>query len=35
MSASVTCRIQRRSLFAYLTDALIATARGHPAPSLV
>jgi transposase len=35
MSASVTCRIQRRSLFAYLTDALIATARSHPAPSLV
>jgi transposase len=35
MSASVTCRIQRRSLFAYLTDALSATARGHPAPSLV
>jgi transposase len=35
LSASVTCRIQRRSLFAYLTDALIASARGHPAPSLV
>jgi transposase len=34
MSASVTCRIQRRSLLAYLTDALLATARGHPAPSL-
>jgi transposase len=35
LSASVTCRLQRRSLFAYLTDALTATARGHPAPSLV
>jgi len=35
MSASVTCRPQQRSLFAYLTDALNATARGHPAPSLV
>lgn len=35
LSASVTCRLQRRSLFAYLTDALSATARGHPAPSLV
>ena len=35
LTASVTCRLQRRSLFAYLTDALTATARGHPAPSLV
>lgn len=35
LSASVTCRIQRRSLFAYLNDTLSATARGHPAPSLV
>jgi transposase len=35
LSASVTCRLQRRSLFAYLTDALAATARGHPVPSLV
>jgi transposase len=35
MSASVTCRLQRRSLFAYLTDALSATAHGHPAPSLI
>jgi transposase len=35
LSASVTCRLQRRSLFAYLTDALAATARGHPAPSLI
>jgi hypothetical protein len=35
MSASVTCRLQRRSLFAYLTDVLTTTARGHPAPSLV
>lgn len=35
LSASVTCRLQRRSLFTYLTDALSATARGHPVPSLV
>jgi transposase len=35
LSASVTCRLQRRSLFAYLADTLNATARGHPGPSLV
>jgi len=35
LSASVTCRLQRRSLFAYLTDALNASARGHPVPSLI
>lgn len=35
LSASVTCRLQRRSLFAYLTDVLTAKARGDPAPSLV
>jgi len=34
LSASVTCRLQRRSLFAYLTDALAAHARGDPVPSL-
>ena len=35
LSVAVTCRLQRRSLFAYLTQALEATARGQPAPSLV
>lgn len=35
LSASVTCRLQRRSLFAYLADALSANARGHPTPLLV
>jgi len=35
LSASQTCRLQRRSLFAYLADLLTATARGDPAPSLV
>jgi transposase len=35
LSASQTCRLQRRSLFAYLADVLTATARGDPAPSLV
>jgi transposase len=34
LSASITCRLQRRSLFAYLTDAIAAHARGQPAPSL-
>jgi hypothetical protein len=31
---SVTCRLQRRSLFAYLTDLLTAHARGDPVPLL-
>jgi transposase len=35
LSASVTCRLQRRSLFSYLADALAATARGDPVPSLI
>ena len=35
LSASQTCRLQQRSLFAYLTDVLAATARGDPAPALV
>jgi hypothetical protein len=35
LSASTTCRLQRRSLFAYLTDALTANARGDPLPSLI
>jgi len=32
LSASVTCRLQRRSLFAYLTDVLTANIRGDPIP---
>jgi len=34
LSASVTCRLQRRSLFAYLTDVLSARIRGYPIPLL-
>ena len=34
LSASITCRLQRRSLFAYMTDLLAAHARGDPLPSL-
>ena len=34
LSASVTCRLQRRSLFAYLSELLAAHARGDPIPSL-
>jgi len=34
LSASVTCRLQKRSLFAYLSDVLDASIRGDPAPSL-
>ena len=34
LSASVTCRLQRRSLFAYLAQVLTAHARGDPIPSL-
>lgn len=34
LSASVTCRLQKRSLFAYLTDALHANIRGDPIPAL-
>jgi transposase len=35
LSASVTCRLQQRSLFAHLTDVLTATTRGdHPIPAL-
>jgi transposase len=33
-SASLTCRLQERSLFAYLTDVLNATIRGDPIPAL-
>jgi transposase len=34
LSASVTCRLQRRSLFAYLRDLLTARNRGDPLPTL-
>jgi transposase len=34
LSVSQTCRQQRRSLFAYLIEALRAFARGSPTPSL-
>jgi transposase len=34
LSASITCRLQRRSLFAYLTELLAAHARGDPTPCL-
>jgi transposase len=34
LSAHTTCRLQHRSLFAYLADAIAAHARGDPAPLL-
>jgi transposase len=34
LSASITCRLQRRSLHAYTVDLLTATARGDPPPLL-
>jgi transposase len=34
LSTSITCRLQHRSLHAYLVDLLNAHARGHPAPQL-
>ena len=34
LSAHTTCRLQNRSLFAYLTEALSAHARGDPTPLL-
>jgi transposase len=34
LSASITCRLQRRSLFAYLADVLSANIRGDPIPAL-
>jgi transposase len=34
LSASLTCRLQGRSLFAYLTDVLSANIRGDPIPAL-
>ena len=35
LSASVTCRLQRRSLFVYLGELIAAHARGDPVPSLL
>jgi len=34
LSAHTTCRLQHRSLFAYLTNAITAHARGEPVPLL-
>ncbi len=34
LSASITCRLQGRSLFDYLAELLTAHARGDPVPSL-
>ncbi len=34
LSANTTCRLQHRSLFSYLAEALTAHARGDPAPTL-
>ena len=34
LSASVTCRLEGRSLFAYLADVLSASIRGDPIPAL-
>ena len=34
LSASITCRLQKRSLFAYLTDVHTANIRGDPIPAL-
>ena len=34
LSASITCRLQKRPLFAYLADVLHASIRGDPIPVL-
>jgi hypothetical protein len=34
LSASITCRLQHRSLFAYLAELLAANTRGDPPPAL-
>jgi len=34
LSVHTTCRLQRRSLFVYLSDAIAAHARGDPVPLL-
>jgi len=35
LSIAHTCRLQKRSLFAYLVETLEASASGQPTPSLV
>lgn len=35
LSVSQTCRLQRRSLFGFLVEAITATSRASPVPSLV
>ena len=35
LSAAVSCRLQGRSLFAYLVEVTQASIRGQPAPALV
>ena len=35
LSVDQTCRLQRRSFYSYLADALTAKARGDPVPSLM
>lgn len=34
LSVDQTCRLQRRSLYAYLAEVLSAKARGDPVPTL-
>jgi transposase len=34
LSASVTCRLQARSMFAYMRELLAASTRGDPLPTL-
>lgn len=34
LSAAISCRLQNRSLFAYLADVAHASARDHPIPAL-
>ena len=34
LSVDQTCRLQRRSLYAYLAEVLTAKARGDPVPAL-
>ena len=34
LSASITCRLRKQSLFAYLTNVISAHARGDPIPAL-
>ena len=34
LSASITCRLRKQSLFAYLTNVITAHARGDPIPAL-